>query len=194
MKKLLISASLAASVALPSVANAQTIPGAVVAVVDLQRVQAECTACKSAKDALVSQANAEDTREKALAGPIQTEQQSIQAAVDALKGKEPDAALQTRIKTFQNRAQQAQDEINRGRLQLQRNQAYIAQQIQAKLNPIYTQVMQRRGANILVEQGSTLATAGSVDATNDVLTALNAALPSVQTTAPAAAANNQQGR
>ena len=37
--------------------------------------------------------------------------------------------------------------------------------------------MQRRGANLLVEMGATLATSTSVDVTNDVLAALNAALP-----------------
>jgi hypothetical protein len=45
--------------------------------------------------------------------------------------------------------------------------------------------MQRRGANLLMEVGSTLATAQSVDVTNDVLTALNTSLPTISTTAPA---------
>jgi len=39
----------------------------------------------------------------------------------------------------------------------------------------------------MVEVGSTLATGASLDVTADVLAALNAALPSVQTTAPAQA-------
>ena len=194
MKRLLISASLAAVAALPSAANAQAIPPAIVAVVDLDRVQTECNACKTAREALKSQVLAQDNREKALAGPLQTEQQSLQTAVDALKGKDPDAALQARIRTFQTKMQSAQEEAARGRPQLQRNQAYIAQQVQTKLNPIYTQVMQRRGANILVEQGATLATAQSVDVTNDVLAALNAAMPTISVTAPAAPANTTQGR
>jgi len=198
MKKLLISASLAVLATLPTAANAQAIPAAIVAVVDLERVQTECTACKTARAALVSQVTAQDNREKALAAPLQTEQQAIQSAVDALKGKEPDAALQARVRAFQAKGQQAQEEATRGRQQLQRNQAYISQQVQTKLNPIYQQVMQRRGANILLEQGATLATANTVDVTNDVLTALNAALPTIQTTAPAAAApartNQPQGR
>jgi hypothetical protein len=58
--------------------------------------------------------------------------------------------------------------------------------------------MQKRGANIMVEVGSTLATAQALDVTNDVLAAINAQLPSVSTTAPAAAAPAQskqpQGR
>lgn len=194
MKRLLISASLAAVAALPSAANAQAIPPAIVAVVDLDRVQTECTACKTARDALKAQVLAQDNREKALAGPLQTEQQSLQTAVDALKGKDPDAALQARIRTFQTKMQSAQEEAARGRQQLQRNQTYIAQQVQTKLNPIYTQVMQRRGANILVEQGATLATTQTLDVTNDVLAALNAAMPTISVTAPAAPANTTQGR
>jgi hypothetical protein len=52
--------------------------------------------------------------------------------------------------------------------------------------------MQRRGANLLVETGATLATTQNVDVTNDVIAALNAALPTVATIAPAAA--QPQGR
>jgi hypothetical protein len=54
--------------------------------------------------------------------------------------------------------------------------------------------MQKRGANVLMEVGSTLATSQSVDVTADVLAALNAALPTIATTAPAAPAQKPQGR
>jgi Skp family chaperone for outer membrane proteins len=185
MKTLLVTAALAASMIVPAAANAQAIPGAVIAVVDLERVQSECTACKGAATALQGQASAIKAREQALTTPLQTEGQSIQTAINALNGKEPDAALQTRIKAFDTKRQEGAQEIATRTQQFQRNQAYVAQQIQAKLNPIYQQVMQRRGANVLVEQGATLASASTLDVTNDVLTALNTALPSVQTTAPA---------
>lgn len=186
MLKIALSAAIAAAVITPSAAVAQNIPAAVVAVVDLDRVQAECTACKSARAALQTQANAVKSREEALTTPLQTEGKSIQAAIDALKGKEPDAALQARIKAFETKRQQgAQELANRGQ-QFQRNQAYVAQQIQTKLGPIYRQVMQRRGANLMVEVGTTLASGAALDVTNDVLAALNTALPSVSATAPAA--------
>ena len=54
--------------------------------------------------------------------------------------------------------------------------------------------MQKRGANLMVEAGNTLATSSAIDVTTDVLAALNAALPAVQTTAPAAAQQQPQGR
>jgi Skp family chaperone for outer membrane proteins len=185
MKTLLVSAAFAAALVAPSAASAQAVPAAVVAVVDLDRVTQQCNACKTAQAALGSQATAEENREKALVTPLQTEQKSIQAAVDALKGKDPDAALQARIKSFQTKYQQAQESAARGRQQLQANKTYIQKQIFDKLAPIYQQVMQRRGANLLVEVGATLAMSQSVDVTNDVLAALNSALPSIATTAPA---------
>ena len=191
MKKLLLSTSLIASAILPSAAHAQAIPAAVVAVVDLEKVQSQCTACQAAATALRAQVTALQNRESSLATPLQTEGKSIQAAVDALKGKEPDAALQARIKSFQAKQQQGAQELQRQQQQIQRNQAYITQQIQAKLGPIYQQVMQRRGANVMIEQGATLANGATLDVTNDVLTALNAQLPSVQTNAPATTQQTQ---
>ncbi len=194
MNKLLFSASLAASLGVASAANAQAIPGAIVAVVDLEKVTSQCTACKAAAATLRSQIAGLQTREQALTAPLQTEQKSIQTAIDALNGKEPDAALQARAKAWETKRQQAAQEIGRQQEQIKRNQAYISQQIQTKLGPIYQQVMQKRGANVMIEVGSTLATSTSLDVSNDVLASLNVALPTVQTTAPAAAQQQPQGR
>lgn len=185
MKQLIFAAAAFAASVVPTAASAQAIPAAVVAVVDLDRVTGDCTACKTASAALRSQVTAQQTREQGLGSPLQAEQKSIQAAIDALKGKDPDAALQARIKAFQSRGQQAEQEAARGRQQLQANQQYIQKQIAEKLGPIYQQVMQRRGANVLLETGSTLATTTAVDVTSDVVAALNVALPSIQTNAPA---------
>jgi outer membrane protein len=195
MRKIAMTAAFAAMVLAPVGASAQAIPGAVIAVVDLEKVSSECTACKAAKTALEGQVTALKSREATLAAPLKTEGQSLQAAVEALKGKEPDAALQARIKAFQTKQQQGAQEIARQTNQIQRNQAYVSQQISAKLGPIYQQVMQRRGANVMVEAGATLASGANLDVTNDVLAALNQQLPSVSTTAPAAPAQQQpQGR
>ena len=192
MKTLLVSAALAAALTAPAAASAQGMPAAVIAVVDLEKVTASCNACKTANAALQGQVNALKSRQQALAGPLNTEGQSIDAAAKALNGKAPDAALQARAKAYQTKLQQAQDEIGRQEEQIRRNTAYIQKQIVDKLGPIYQQVMTRRGANIMLETGSTLATSNSVDVTNDVLAALNTALPTLATTAPAQAA--PQGR
>ena len=184
-KLLLLSSALAVSLVIPAAANAQAIPGAIVAVVDLQKVSESCNACKTAAAALRSRATAFESRRAALAAPLQTEGKAIQAAVDALKGKDPDAALQARIKAWQAKQQQGAEELQRDAQQLERDQTYVNQQIRDKLNTVYTPVMQRRGANIIVEIGTTLASSANLDVTNDVLAALNTALPTIATTAPA---------
>jgi Skp family chaperone for outer membrane proteins len=193
MKILLASAAFAATVLAPLPATAQALPGAIVAVVDLERVTTDCNACKTASAALRSQVTALQTRQNTIATPLEAEQKSIQAAIDALKGAEPDAALQARIRAFQTKQQQGAQELTAQQEQVRANQQYIQKQISDKLAPIYQSVMQKHGANILMEVGSTLATATSVDVTNDVLAGLNAALPSLQTTAPPAP-KQPQGR
>ena len=195
MKTIYLYAALAASALAPAAAGAQALPPASVAVVDLNRITAECTACKTAAAALRTQLTSYQNREKSLAGPIETEGKSIQAAINALAGKAPDAALQARVKAFQARQQTAAQTLQREQQQIERNQAYIRQQIAAKLGPVYQQVMQRRGANVMLETGSTLATASSIDVTADVLAGLNTAMPTIQTTAPAQTQQQQpQGR
>jgi outer membrane protein len=195
MKKLLVTAAIAASFIAPAAAQAQAVPPAVVAVVDLNQVTSDCTACKTAQAALQGQITALQNREKTLSAPLETEGKSIQTAVNALNGKDPDAALQARIKAWQAKRDAGAQEISSQQQQIQRNQQYIQKQIMDKLNPIYTQVMQKRGANILVEVGTTLAATSAVDVSNDIVAALNAALPSIATTAPAAPKNsNPQGR
>jgi len=194
MNKILVTAAFAAAMLAPSAAIAQAVPPAVIAIVDLDKVTTDCNACKSARAALQSQATAIQNREKSLAGPLQTEGQAIQKALDALpQGKEPDAALQARITAFNTKRQQGAQELQRQQEQFQRNTNYISQQIRTKLGPIYQQVMQRRGANIMVELDTTLASGAALDVTNDVLAGLNAALPSVATVAPAQA-QTPQGR
>ena len=185
MKHLLLSAAVAAIMLVPAAAQAQAVPGAVVAVVDLEKVTADCNACKTARAALQGQVNAYNARKQALATPLEAEQKSIQTAIDALKGAAPDAALQGRMQAFETKRQQAATEIANQEATIQRNSAYVSQQVQAKLNPIFQQVMQRRGANLLIEVGTTLAIAPTVEVTNDVLAGLNAVLPSLQVVAPA---------
>jgi len=191
-KNVVFAAVAAVLAATPMAASAQSVPGAVIAVVNLERVTNDCNACKTATAALRGQITAFQGRQRTLAQPLETEQRAIQTAIDALKGAQPDAALQARARAFQTRQTDAAQQLQAEEQRIQRNRAYIQKQIVDRLNPIYSQVMQRRGANIMVETGTTLATATSVDVTNDVLTALNAALPSIQTTAPAQAA--PQGR
>ena len=192
--KHLQAAALVAALFAATPAAAQSVPAAKVGVVDLDRIGRECTACRTASAALQSQVTTFNSRRQALAGQLQPERQTLTTAVTALNGKEPDAALRTRIAAFQQKEGAAQQELERTQNQIQRNQAYVGQQVNAKLVPLLQPAMDRRGANVLLDSGSALRFSSTLDITNDVLTALNGVLTTVSTTAPAQQPNSPQGR
>jgi Skp family chaperone for outer membrane proteins len=183
MRKILIPAAVSlAAIAAPTAASAQRAPAAVVVVVDTNRIYGECNACKTAQASLTSQINALQTRKQTLAGQLQPEGQSIQAAINALNGKDPDAALKARVQAFQKKEQDAQDELEKGQNNIQSIRQNVLQQINAKLDPAINSVMTQRGANLAVDVEATLAHGTTVDVTDAVLAAVNATLPSVSLT------------
>jgi outer membrane protein len=204
MNKLAFSAAIAAlSLALPGVAHAQSrTPGAVIIVVDTDRVFRECTACKAAQTQLQGMIASARTRAQQLGQPLQTEAQSIEQAGAALRNQTgaaraaAETALNARVQQFQTRQTTAQQEVARLEQNVQSTQANVVRQVNERLNPIFTTVMNAHGANIALDVNATLARSNTLDVTNEVLTALNAALPSVSVTPlPQAPAQQQpQGR
>lgn len=193
MTKFLFGTALAVlAAAIPAAAPAQKAAGAVVVVVDTERVYRECNACKAAQATLQSQATSLQQRAQQLGQPIQTEAQSLDAAIKALAGKQPDAALTARITALQTKQSTAQQEIQGREQTLRSTQQNVLQQINVKLNPVINQVMTARGANLAVDENNTLAHGASLDITNDVLAALNQQLPSVSVTPLPQSANQQQ--
>ncbi|MBA3525582.1 MAG: OmpH family outer membrane protein [Pseudomonadota bacterium] len=183
MRHFLTLAALAASAtALPTAAQAQRAPAATIVIVDTGRIYRECTACRTAQASLQSQTNALQTRQQTLAGPLRTEGQAIQTAINALNGKEAPAALRTRVQAFQTRERQAGEELQRSQANLQSIQQNVLRQINTRLGPAINQVMTQRGANLAVDVDATLAHAPATDVTTAVLAALNATLPSVSLT------------
>lgn len=199
--KLILAALAASAVALPGAASAQRLPAAVIAVVDTTRVSNECNACRNAIGQLQGLATQLQARQAALAAPIQAEQRAIQAAMNALPQAQranPPAALQTRIQAWERSQQTANQELGLLQNNLRSTEAHVNRQIEARLNPIINQVMVQRGANLAIDTQATLARSTGLDITNDVLNALNTALPSVSVTplpqqpAPAPAQQPQQ--
>ncbi|MDB5699548.1 MAG: outer rane chaperone Skp [Alphaproteobacteria bacterium] len=193
MNKFAFGAAFAAlAAAVPAAAPAQRLGAAVVAVIDTGRIFRDCNACKTAQTQLQQQVDQARQRAQQLGQPLQTEGQSLENAIKALGGKAPDAALQQRIQGFQTRQNTANQELQNRQGTIQRNQQFVAQQINTKLDPIIKSVMQNRGANIAVDMQATLAASPSIDVTNDVLAQLNQQLTTVSVNAPAAPANAQQ--
>lgn len=187
-------AATALTFALTAGAQAQRMSPTVVAVVDTERVVRECNACKVAGTQIQSQVQQLQTLQQQLAAPLQTEQQSLEQAVRALNGKDPDAALKARIQAFQTKQQSANQQLQAREQQIRSTQQNVGQQINAKLQPIIASIMSSRGAQIVLDKGAVMDMAASVDVTNDVLTQLNQQLPSVSVAPLPAQQQQPQGR
>ena len=194
-KNILLALTAASMIAVPATVSAQRLPATVVAVVDTGKIYSECTACVAARTQLQSQATALQNRQKTLADQLRPDQTSLETAVNALNGKQPDAALQARIKAYQDKERAANTELQQGQQRLQSTQANVLRQVNERLNPIINQAMTARGANIAMDVDATLAHAATVNITADVLARLNSALPSVSVTPlPQQAQQQPQGR
>ena len=191
MNRLVLCTALAASAALlPTTALAQAAP---ILIVDSERVLSDCTACKSASTQLQQKQEAMRARAQTLQTQLQTEGKPLQAAVDALNGKEPDAALKAKITAFQTKEKNAQQELQGAQQTLQATLANVQQQIGTKLVSVVEQIRARRGAAIVLSKNSTIANDSAIDVTTEVLTALNQQLPSVSVT-PMTQRQAPQGR
>jgi outer membrane protein len=181
MKKTVLSLAAAASaLTFSGTAAAQQRPP--ILVVDTDRILNECTACKAAATQLQSQVQQGRTRAQTLESQLKPEENSLQTAVRALNGKQPDAALQARIAAYETKARQAQQELANRENTLQSTQAHVQQQIGRRLVQIVEQSRARRQASVVVNKGSTLASDTAIDITGEVLAAVNQQLPSVSVT------------
>jgi len=175
MNRYLLSSALAAlATAAPTALQAQQLPAAVIAVVNRDQIASTCTQCVVATGQLRAQGTALEARENQLGTPLRAEGQAIQALVNAIpQGGQPDAALTTRIQTFQTNSQAAERELTAAQQTIRRNQQHVVNQIIERMNPLIQQVTRERGANVAVDMASTLAINPALDVTPAVLALMN---------------------
>ncbi len=194
MKKLVFPIAAAVS-ALAVAGPAQAQQRAAILVVDTDRVLNECTACKAAATQLQSQVTQGRTRAQQLETSLKPEAESLEKAVQALGGKQPDSALQARIASFRQKQQQGATELSNRENTIQSTQAHVQQQIGRRLVQVVEQSRARRQASIVVAKQSILANDTAIDITGEVLAALNQQLPSVNVTPlPQQQQSSTQGR
>jgi len=189
MRKISFAAAAAAlSLGLPSAAQAQKTPAAIVVVVNTDQVYRDCTACRAAQTQIQGLVTSARTRATELGEPLQTEAQSIEQAGTALRSQSgasrtaAETALNARVAAFQQRQTSAQQEVSRLEQNVQSVQSNVLRQINERLDPVIAQVMTAHGANLALDVNATLARSTALDVTAEVLAALNTALPSVSVT------------
>ena len=180
MKKLALT--LAVTVSALTIAGPAAAQQRPILVVDTERVLTECNACKAAAATLQGQVAQGRQRAQQLEASLKPEGEMLQKSIDALGGKQPDAALKARIDTFRQKQQAGAAELQTKESNIQSTQANVQQQIGRKIVEVVEQSRARRQASIVVSKQSTLANDAAVDITGEVLAALNQQLPSVSVT------------
>lgn len=177
-----IAALLFASTAVP--AFAQAVAPATIVVVDMDRVINGSAAGKIA------------------AGELKAKQDAIQARVASLRtqfGNEEAALLKTRpaaagpaataweakVRDLQSRRQTAEADLQNRSRDFQASRDSVLKQINDAAQPILSQLMRERGANIVMPQAATLQSSGTLSITAEAIARLDKALPRVSTATPA---------
>jgi Skp family chaperone for outer membrane proteins len=182
MKKFAISAAVAAIViSMSSAAPAQR-GNSDILVVDTERLLSECNACRAASTQLQQQMQQYQQFGQSLQTPLQTEGTQLQTAIQALNGRQPDAALQARIQAFSAREQTANQQLAQRQQTIRSTQAHVTQQLGNRLTPILEQIRNTRRASVVLAKQGTLASDNALDVTNEALAELNRQLPSVSVT------------
>lgn len=183
MKKTLIALALAA-VATPVLA--QQLPAAVIVTVDRQEMIATSAAAKAAQAELKPKADALNARLNQLRTSLAAEEKTLRDT-QPQQGAAPAAvqAWQTKVRDFDTRRGQADQELQRRQAEIQQSEQWVVKQINDGAQPIISQIMREKGANIAVDEQVTIQHAAAIDITADVVARLDKALPKVSVTPPA---------
>ena len=186
MKKLLIALALAGA---STSALAQQLPAAIIVTVDRQEMIATSAAAKAAQGELKPKADALGARLNQLRTSLAAEEKTLRDT-QPQQGAAPAAvqAWQAKVRDFDTRRGQADQELQRRQAEIQQSEQWVVKQINDGAQPIISQIMRERGANIAVDEQVTIQHAAAIDITTDVVARLDKALPKVSTTPPAAPA------
>jgi Skp family chaperone for outer membrane proteins len=182
-KKLAFAVAMSlAAVSAPAVA--QQVQPAKIIYIDADGVMGDSNAGKAASAAIQSQAQALQSRMQSLQSSFSAEGDALNKA--AQNKTITQAVFEQKAKDLQNRANAANAEIQTKQRQLAANQQFALKQLGDALTPIIMQVMQEKGAQIVLDAGSVIKVAPELDMSSLCLQRLNAKVSSVSTTAPAA--------
>ena len=187
MKTMLKTAALAAGLALAAPLAAQTLPPAVIVVVDMDRVFNTSAAGKTAQGELKTRLEGIQTRLQTLRTQLTTEQQTLVKSRPTAAGPAL-TAWETKARDLQTRSEAAEKELGQRDRDFQASRQNVLRQLNDGPQPIISAIMRERGASIALAEGATLQHTAAIDVTTDVIARLDKSLPRVSTATPAAPA------
>lgn len=175
------------AIALSSVpAVAQSKAG--IAVVDLQRAVATSSAYTTARSQIQTTYKAQidnfTARKNAIDADLKAKGAALDTALKAAGGK-PTPAIQTQYETAQKAQASGQAELQRLGQPIALANAYVEEQISAKLSDALKSAMNKAKVDLILAPDATVSYQPTVDITQQVVTELNALVPSVGITPPA---------
>lgn len=159
-----------------------------IAVADLQRAVGTSAAYTTARTQMQTtykaQIDAFNARKTTIDADLKTKGDAIQAALRAA-GNKPTPAIETQYQQFQQSQQTAQAELQRLGQPIGLANAYVEEQITAKLSDALKAAMAKAKVDLVLSPEATVSYQPTVDITQSVITELNALVPSVGITPPA---------
>ncbi|NWK95742.1 hypothetical protein DM806_08650 [Sphingobium lactosutens] len=179
--------------AVPAAAQSKT----GIAVADLQGAVGTSAAYTTARTQMQTtykpQIDAFNARKTAIDTDLKTKGDALQAALKAAGGK-PTPAIETQYQQFQQSQQTAQAELQRLGQPIALANAYVEEQITAKLSDALKAAMTKAKVDLVLNPEATVSYQPAVDITQSVVTELNALVPSVGITPPAGWQPGRQGQ
>ncbi len=153
-----------------------------IGVVSLERAVAQSNAYKTAMTQMNTtyKANIDsfNTRQAALDTEMKQKREALEAAAKAA-GDKPNPAVQTQYEAYQKRAQEVQQELQTLAAPINLAQAYVQEQIVAKLDDALKTAMTKTKVQVVLKEAATESYVPSMDVTSAVVTELNTLVPSV---------------
>lgn len=175
----------------PAIAQSKT----GIAVANLEQAVGTSTAYTTARTQMnttyKAQIDAFNARKATIDADLKTRGETLQAAITAAGGK-PTPALQTQYEQYQGLQQTYQQELQRLGQPIALANAYVEQQITAKLSDALKAAMTKAKVDLILSPEATVSYQPGVDITTAVVTELNALVPSVGITPPAGWQPNAQ--
>ncbi|WP_184078870.1 OmpH family outer membrane protein [Sphingobium subterraneum] len=197
MKTILKAAALPAMAAALAVSPAQAQTKLGIGVADMERAVNESSAATTARTQMQTTYKATidslNARRTALETELKQKNDALQAALKAAGGKST-PALQTQYEALQKRGQEAQAELQRISQPLALANAYVEQQIGAKLSDALKTAMTKKSVDLVLQPEATVSYQPTVDITSAVTAELNTLVPTVGIVPPAGWTPQQAGQ
>lgn len=168
-----------------------------IAVVDLQRAVATSSAYSTARTQIQTTYKAQidsfTARKNAIDADLKAKGTALEAAMKAA-GNKPTPAIQTQYEAYQKAGQDGQAELQRLGQPIALANAYVEEQISAKLSDALKAAMTQAKVDLILSPDATVSYQPTVDITQSVVTQLNALVPSVGIVPPAGWQPGRQGQ